>query len=182
MRRPNVHKLLGISNRIGLSDLIRGKMTLHEVTQISKNLRNLHVITSGSLPPNPSDLITSKKMAAIIETLRERYDMILIDTPPAIVSDAQVLSTKSDGVIFVLRPGKSRTIAVKTPLEEFYRVGAKVIGVVMNRIPRNRGYYYGGYEYYGPKPNTKEKYYRSDSKDEGSGQSDQMDSQGSVGF
>ncbi|MDY6845973.1 MAG: hypothetical protein SVP52_02425, partial [Chloroflexota bacterium] len=66
--------------------------------------------------------------------------------PPAIVSDARILSTKSDGVIFVVRPGKTRAIAVKTALEEFYRVGANVIGVVMNRIPRNRGYYYGGYD------------------------------------
>jgi capsular exopolysaccharide synthesis family protein len=150
-------------------------MTLQEVTQISKDLRNLHVITSGSLPPNPSDLIASKKMGSIIESLRERYDMILIDTPPAIVSDAQVLSTKSDGVIFVIRPGKTRAIVAKTPLEEFIRVGADVIGVVLNRIPRNRGYYYGGYDYYEPKPHIDEKYYRSGYKDGQSGGSEGMD-------
>ncbi len=174
MRRPNVHKRLGISNRVGLSDLIRGRMSLKDVTQISKDIQNLHVITSGSIPPNPSDLVTSQKMASIIETLRTQYDMIVIDTPPAIVSDAQILSTKSDGVIFVIRPGKTRTIAVKTPLDEFYRVGAKVIGVVLNRIPRNRGYYYGGYDYYAPKAHISEKYYRSGYKDELTDQSEEI--------
>jgi len=181
MRRPNVHKRLGISNRVGLSDLIRGRMSLHEVTQLSKEIKNLHVITSGSLPPNPSDLVTSQKMASIIEILRTRYDMVVIDTPPAIVSDAQILSTKSDGVIFVIRPGKTRTIAVKTPLEEFTRVGANVIGVVMNRIPRNRGYYYGGYDYYAPKAHINEKYYRSGYKDEQPNLSEDVDSRGVIG-
>lgn len=181
LRRPNVHQQLGISNRVGLSDLIRGRMSFHEVTQISKDLRNLHVITSGSLPPNPADLIASRKMATIIETLRTKYDMIVIDTPPAIVSDSQILSTKSDGVIFVIRPGKTRAISVKTPLEEFYRVGANMIGVVMNRIPRNRSYYYGGYDYYAPKAHIDEKYYRSGYKDEQPINSEDADSQGIAG-
>lgn len=178
MRRPNVHQRLGISNRVGLSDLIRGRMSLNEVIQFSKDIKNLHVITSGSLPPNPADLITSQKMTLIIETLRTRYDKIIIDTPPAIVSDAQILSTKSDGVIYVIRPGKTRTIAVKTTLEEFYRVGAKVIGVVMNRIPRNRSYYYGGYDYYAPKAHISDKYYRTGYKDEQAGKTEEVDSRG----
>jgi len=178
MRRPNLHKRLGITNRVGLSDLIRGRMSLNEVVQFSKDIKNLHVVTSGSLPPNPADLISSQKMATIIQTLRARYDMVVIDTPPAIVSDAQILSTKSDGVIYVIRPGKTRTIAVKTPLEEFYRVGAKVIGVVMNRIPRNRGYYYGGYDYYAPKAAKSEKYYQSGYKDEQTGANEEVESRG----
>lgn len=178
MRRPNLHKRLGITNRVGLSDLIRGRMSLNEVVQFSKDIKNLHVVTSGSLPPNPADLISSQKMATIIQTLRARYDMVVIDTPPAIVSDAQILSTKSDGVIYVIRPGKTRTIAVKTPLEEFYRVGAKVIGVVMNRIPRNRGYYYGGYDYYAPKAAKSEKYYQSGYEDEQTGANEEVESRG----
>ena len=181
MRRPNVHKKLGISNRVGLSDLIRGKLSLQEVTQISKQLKNLHVITSGSLPPNPSELIASRRMALIIEALRKRYDMVLIDTPPAIVSDSQVLSTKSDGVLFVIRPGKTRAITVKTPLEEFSRIEANVIGVVMNRIPRNRSYYYGGYDYYEPKPHIDEKYYRSGYKDNQPNQPEDLNSTGTAG-
>jgi polysaccharide biosynthesis transport protein len=150
MRRPNVHNHLNISNRIGLSHLIRSRSTLEEVIQVSKEVPNLSVITSGSLPPNPSELLASERMKSILAELRAQFDMIIIDTPPALVTDAQILATKSDGVIYVLRPGKTRIIAAQTPLEEFERIGANMIGVVMNRIPRNREYYYGGYDYYAP--------------------------------
>ena len=88
-------------------------------------------------------------MLSILEDLRAKFDMIVIDTPPAIVTDAQILASKTDGVIYVIRPGKTRSLVARTPLEEFERLGANVIGVVMNRIPHNRGYY-GGFEYYSP--------------------------------
>jgi polysaccharide biosynthesis transport protein len=150
MRRPNVHNHLSISNRIGLSHLIRSRSTLEEVIQVSTEVPNLSVITSGSLPPNPAELLASEKMKSILAELKSQFDTIIIDTPPALVTDAQILATKADGVIYVLRPGKTRVIAAQTPLEEFDRIGANMIGVVMNRIPRNREYYYGGYDYYAP--------------------------------
>jgi polysaccharide biosynthesis transport protein len=150
MRRPNVHNHLNISNRIGLSHLIRSRSTLEEVIQVSTEVPNLSVITSGSLPPNPAELLASEKMKSILAELKSQFDMIIIDTPPALVTDAQILATRADGVIYVLRPGKTRVIAAQTPLEEFERIGANMIGVVMNRIPRNREYYYGGYDYYAP--------------------------------
>jgi capsular exopolysaccharide synthesis family protein len=148
-----------------LSDLIRGKLTAQEVTQVSESIENLSVITSGSLPPNPAELLASHRMTEIIQELSSQYDMIVIDTPPAIVSDAQILASKADGVIYVLRPGKTRRLAVLTPIEEFNRVGANIIGVVLNRIPRNRDYYYGGFDYYAPSAHVSEKYYRSGDKD-----------------
>ncbi len=77
-------------------------------------------------------------MSKIIKQLLDNYDLIFIDTPPAIVTDAQILSNKMDGVLFVIKPGKTRAITALTPLEEFQRVGAKMIGVIMNQIPRNR--------------------------------------------
>lgn len=165
LRRPNIHNQLSISNRVGLSDLIRGKLTAQEVTQVSESIENLSVITSGSLPPNPAELLASHRMTEIIQELSSQYDMIVIDTPPAIVSDAQILASKADGVIYVLRPGKTRRLAVLTPIEEFNRVGANIIGVVLNRIPRNRDYYYGGFDYYAPSAHVSEKYYRSGDKD-----------------
>jgi len=165
LRRPNIHNQLSISNRIGLSDLIRGKLTFQEATQVSESIENLSVITSGSLPPNPAELLASKRMTEIIQELSSQYDMIIIDTPPAIVSDAQILASKADGVIYVVRPGKTRRLAVQTPIEEFERVGANIIGVVLNRIPRNRDYYYGGFDYYAPSAYVSEKYYRSGDKD-----------------
>ena len=161
LRRPNIHMNLGISNRIGLSDLILGRMAMEEVIQQSKEDKNLHVITSGSLPPNPAELLASEKMNKIIKKFRSQYDMILIDTPPAIVTDAQILASIADGVIYVIRPGKTRSVTARTPLEEFERVDANMIGVVMNRIPRNRSYYYGGFDYYAPNASISDKYYRS---------------------
>jgi len=161
LRRPRIHNLVGISNRTGLSDLLRGRLTISEVIQKSKNIENLSMVTSGSLPPNPAELIASKKMTQIIDELQQHCDILVIDTPPAIVTDSQLLASQADGVIYIIRPGKTRLIAAKTPLEEFARVDAKIIGVVMNRIPRNRDYYYGGYNYYAPNAQFSEKYYRS---------------------
>jgi Mrp family chromosome partitioning ATPase len=77
-------------------------------------------------------------------------DMVVIDTPPSMVADAQVLAGKVDAVLFVVQPGVTHTEAARTSLEIFRRAGARVVGVVLNRIPRNRGYYYGGYKYYSP--------------------------------
>jgi succinoglycan biosynthesis transport protein ExoP len=165
LRRPNVHNLMGISNRAGLSDLLRGKLKMEDIIQTSPVNKNMHVITSGSLPPNPAELIASNRMEAILEELRSQFEVIVIDTPPAIVTDAQLLGSRADGVIYVLRPGKTRSVAAKTPFEEFQRVGANIIGVVMNRIPKNRGYYYGGYDYYAPGTMINEKYYRYEERD-----------------
>ncbi|MEA3325751.1 MAG: polysaccharide biosynthesis tyrosine autokinase [Chloroflexota bacterium] len=165
LRRPNIHNLFGISNRTGLSDLLRGRLTIPEIIQKFENLENLSVITSGSLPPNPAELIASKKMSHIIQNLQKQFEFIVIDTPPAIVTDSQLLASLADGVIYIVRPGKTRVVAAKTPLAEFERVGANLIGVVMNRIPRNRAYYYGGYDYYAPNGHSSEKYYRFDDQD-----------------
>jgi capsular exopolysaccharide synthesis family protein len=161
MRRPNVHNKFDLSNRVGLSDLIRGRLNLSEVIQESDQFANLKVITSGSLPPNPAELLASNRMTQIIEELKSQFDMIVVDTPPAIVTDAQILATKSDGVIYILKAGKTRNVIAKTPLEEFERVGTKTIWVVMNKIPRNRDYYYGGFYYYSPNSHSKDTHYRS---------------------
>jgi capsular exopolysaccharide synthesis family protein len=166
LRRPNVHNKLGVNNRYGLSDLIMGRMDITEVIQVSDRIPNLSVITSGSLPPNPSELLASERMAKILKKLKAEFDIIVIDTPPAIVTDSKILGTLIDGVIYVIRPGKTRTVAAQMPLEEFQRVGANIIGVVMNQIPQNREYYYGGYYYYSASKDSNGKYYHYDSKDE----------------
>jgi len=176
LRRPNVHNLLGISNRVGLSDLLRGKLEMSDVIQESPMNKNLSVITSGSLPPNPAELIASNRMNVILDMLKSQFEIIVVDTPPAIVTDAQLLGSKADGVIYVLRPGKTRSVAAKTPFEEFYRVGANIIGVVMNRIPKNRGYYYGGYDYYAPGTTINEKYYRHEDNASNDSELSELDS------
>ena len=150
MRRPKVHVQVNTPNRMGLTDLIAGKLSINEVLKPIETTDNLSIITCGTIPPNPAELLGSERMTEILKDLRERFDFIIIDTPPMIVSDAQILSTKVDGLIFVIIPGQTKIIAAKRPLEELERIGARVLGVVANKIPKNRDYYYGGYNYYSP--------------------------------
>jgi len=150
LRRPSIHRQFGIPNRVGLSDLVRGRMDILKVTQTLEGIKRLSVIPSGSLPPDPAELLGSSKMTTIIEELKKNFDIVVIDSPPMLVSDAQILSSRIDGIIFVIRPGKTHTGAAISPLDELKRIEAKVLGVVLNRIPRNRSYFYGGYRYYSP--------------------------------
>jgi len=165
MRRPNVHGQFNLHNRIGLSDLIRGKLTLSDVVRSLPEVKNLDIITSGNLPPNPAELLASQRMQTLLDELKSIYDVIVLDSPPLIVSDSQILSTRVEGVIYVLVPGNTHAEAARRPLEELQRIKAHLLGVVMNRIPRNRGYYYGGYDYYSPY-GSRDKYHHMYSTEE----------------
>jgi len=155
MRRPHVHRFLGLSNREGLSNLFRTQARPQTVGRVKENLPNLMVITSGSLPPNPAELLGSDMMGRILDTLQAENSIVVIDTPPSLVADAQVLAAKVDAVLLVVQPGATHTEAARSSLETFKRAGARVVGVVLNRIPRNRSYYYGGYKYYSPYSDNK---------------------------
>ena len=147
MRRPKVHRFLGISNRAGLSDVFLNSRTIQAIERPWKDTK-LSVITSGSLPPNPSELLASDKMFRFIENLKQEKDISIIDSPPFVVSDASVLASKVDGVILVVQPGKTHADSIRACVEQMSRVEARLLGIVFNRIPRNRGYYYGGYQHY----------------------------------
>jgi len=150
LRRPRVHKLLNVPNRIGLSDLFRDQLDLRSVRSSWNGNKELSVITSGSLPPNPAELLGSDRMKSILDKLIKAVDVVIIDSSPTLVSDAQVMATKVDGILLVIQPGHTHAEAAQTTLEQFKRAGGRVLGVVFNRIPRNRNYYYGGYRYYSP--------------------------------
>ena len=165
MRRPCVHRLLGLPNRDGLSNLFRSQEGVYSVSRTKLELPNLTVITSGSLPPNPAELLGSDRMSQILNELRGLVDVIVIDTPPSLVADAQILSGKVDGVLLVIQPGVTHAETARASLEIFKRAGARIIGSVLNRIPRNRDYYYGGYKYYSPY-NGKKGYYTTTSEPE----------------
>lgn len=153
MRRPKVHIQFNKSNRRGLSDVVTGKLHIDDVVKAYDQVENLSIITCGTIPPNPSELLGSERMSQTLKDLEERFDLVIIDTPPMIVSDAQILSGKVDGVIFVVIPGQTRAIAALRPIEELNRIGSRVLGVVANKIPKSRDYYYGGYNYYSPYSN-----------------------------
>lgn len=150
LRRPSIHKQFGISNRLGLSDLIRSQLDLPSVIQTTASSSNLSIITSGSLPPNPAEFLASERFNSILQNLSSQFDMVVMDTPPMVVADVQILSSRVDGILFVIQPGVSHTGVVRTAMEDLSRINARVLGVVLNRIPRNRAQYYGGYRYYSP--------------------------------
>jgi succinoglycan biosynthesis transport protein ExoP len=147
MRRPRIHNKFNILNRIGLSDLfVRTSHDLFDGVIQTCEVPMLSIITSGRLPPNPSELLISKKMTQIFENLSQDYDLTLIDTPPLlIVTDSAALSTKTDGVLIVIKPGTTKLSDLEQSLEQLRKVGARVLGVVINEVdPHNRkyGYYY----------------------------------------
>jgi len=152
LRRPRIHRFLGIQNRVGLTDLFRDTLALDEVTHqwSEANSKTISVITSGNLPPNPAELLGSQKMASILTEISSRVDVVIIDSPPSVVSDAQILAAKVDCVLLVVQPGKTHAGAARATREQMDRAGARMVGAVFNRIPRNHGYYYGGYRYYSP--------------------------------
>lgn len=148
LRRPHVHKYFNLSNRMGLSDVFLHNRTYQAVARPWKDNGQLMIVTSGSLPPNPAELLTSDRMMQFINAAIEQSDIVVLDSPPFLVSDASVLAARVDGVILVVQPGHTHTDAIKVMIDQLQRVGAKTLGLVFNRIPKNRSYYYGGYRHY----------------------------------
>ncbi|MFO7664001.1 MAG: polysaccharide biosynthesis tyrosine autokinase [Chloroflexota bacterium] len=146
LRRPRVHHALGMSNHIGLSDVFRSQMDIRDVARYSR-VKDLAVITSGNLPPNPTELLGSVRMTQILSRLVESASVVIIDSPPFVVSDSTVLSAKVDGVLLVIQPGKTHAEAARAMLTQLNRAGAHVVGVVLNRVPRKSANYYGYYRY-----------------------------------
>lgn len=147
-RKPKVHKLLSISNQIGLSNLLIEEVSMDGAITHS-GIENLDILSSGTRPPNPSELLVSEKMQNFIECLKDKYDYIILDTPPVImVTDAQILSKYADGCILVVASGEIDREAVAKAKEQLEKVNAKILGVVLNKLETNRRGYYG-YYYYG---------------------------------
>jgi succinoglycan biosynthesis transport protein ExoP len=147
LRRPNVHNYYGMPNNFGLSDVFRGEFSLEEITK-NWSGGSVSVVTAGTPPPNPSELLGSKKMKEILESLEARFDLVIIDGPPFVVADAPLLASKVNGVLLIIRLGYTRKPAVKAMLDQIDRAGAKIIGVALNRIPVNNIGYYTGNPYY----------------------------------
>ena len=152
MRRPEIHNLFGATRDRGMSNILVGVDNIGEIIQ-STEIPNLDVITSGPIPPNPSEMLGSKRMESLLVALRKKYDHILIDSPPVTaVTDALVLSKSADGVIMVIRTGDMARQIVKNGIGQFNNVGAHIIGAVLNGIDLSSSkysyYYYQYYRYY----------------------------------
>ncbi|RKP53838.1 polysaccharide biosynthesis tyrosine autokinase [Cohnella endophytica] len=149
MRKPTQHHIFGKSNRIGLTTALFQQKELSDVVQMT-NTDNLWFIPAGPTPPNPSELLSSRRMAALLEATKKTYDVIVIDTPPILfVTDAQIVAAQSDGVVLVVDSGKVKKDIAAKAKASLDHVKAKLIGVVLNNVNRKHSdsYYY----YYGEK-------------------------------
>ncbi|MDY3207546.1 CpsD/CapB family tyrosine-protein kinase [Clostridium baratii] len=145
LRRPSLHKKFRISNNKGLSDAIINKDKLNDCIQ--KRTEYLDILTAGKIPPNPSEMLGSQAMSSLLDELSNIYDVIILDSPPVLaVTDAQILSTKVDGTILVVRGEKTKkdsAIAAKGVLN---KVNANILGTVLNGGNKNKDNYYYHYE------------------------------------
>ena len=150
MRKPTVFRTFDLHNTVGLSTLITSRTAkVSEVVQYVENA-DLDVISSGPIPPNPSELLNSNRMNEVIKELESIYDLVLFDMPPVVsVTDAQIMATKTDGAVFVVRRGIPHVDDIKHAKKLLDMVQANVLGVVFNGAEKksDRSYSYYGYGY-----------------------------------
>ena len=149
LRRPRVHKIFNLSRDVGISNILAGSMDASELV-IKTEIENLSVIPSGPVPPNPSELLGSQRMRKLVEVLRQHYDRVIIDSSPiTAVTDASVLCDVVDGVVVVVRSGRTVRDVVKHALDSLHVVKAKILGAALNGVNIGKeGYYYYQYNYY----------------------------------
>jgi polysaccharide biosynthesis transport protein len=150
LRRPSIHKTLGMGPRSGLSNVLTGSATLEQAITRSSILPNLSVLPAGTPPPNPAELLASTNMRDVLDQLRGQYDHIVVDTPPTLsVTDAVVLSPRADAIVLVIRSGQTTKQALRRSRDILTQVNAKVSGVLLNAVDLSSPDYYYYYEYQG---------------------------------
>ena len=151
LRRPTLHRLMGIESEIGLTNLLTRRCEIDEAIVTKTRISGLHVLPCGPVPPNPSEMLGSNMMKELMEELLEIYDMILFDTPPVLaVTDALVLSKFCDGMLLVLRSQQTEKKDLLKAKELLDRSNANIIGVIMNDASLNQVTYNS---YYGKSAN-----------------------------
>ncbi|WP_203641084.1 CpsD/CapB family tyrosine-protein kinase [Levilactobacillus andaensis] len=149
LRRPTVHRTFDSSNRNGLTTYLSGNIDLESVIQQTM-VQNLSVITSGPVPPNPSELLGSERMSTLLAELIEKFDLVIVDAPPVnTVTDAQLLATRVDGTVLVVPQGIADKNGVRRAKQLLETVHANILGAVMNRVTASKSTGYYGGNYYG---------------------------------
>ncbi len=150
LRRPSIHKTLGLGPKTGLSNVLTGNATLQQAVTRSAILPTLFILSAGTPPPNPAELLASANMKDMLAQLREQYDHIIIDTPPTLsVTDAVVMSPGADAVVLVIRSGQTTKQALRRSRDILLQVNAHVAGVLLNAVDLSSPDYYYYYEYQG---------------------------------
>lgn len=148
LRRPRVTRYLGLISGAGLSNVLAGNARYDELTQPYEDGR-LTVLAAGPMPPNPSEMLGSRQMRALLADIRQDNDYVIIDAPPLLpVTDAAVLSVAADGAIIVARHGVTTRAQLHQAAGNLHRIEAKLLGVMLNRVPAKAAEGYGyGYSY-----------------------------------
>ena len=147
LRNPSVHKMFNVSNISGLTDVLTGQKDIDKCIEKTK-VKNLDILKAGKIPPNPSEILQSKKMRNFMEVIKEYYDYIFIDSPPVgIVADASILAQYADGTILLVAANEADIEAVKVAKERLEGVNANILGAILNKFEVDSSSY-GYYNYY----------------------------------
>ena len=147
LRNPSISKMFDTSNTQGLMDILLGKKNIQDCVKKTKQ-ENLYILTGGTIPPNPAEVLSSKKMSEFIESIKDEYDYIFIDSPPVgVVSDASIISAYSDGVIFVVGANEVDSNLAKIAKERLDSVKANIVGVILNKFKTDTNSEYYNYYY-----------------------------------
>jgi len=146
-RRPNVHKITGVPNDVGIVDVLRGTAELADAIQ-EVSVEELNVLPCGRLPRNPSELLTRPEYESLLELLRDKFDYVVVDSPPVlVVTDACSVAPRTDAVIVCMRLGRHTRDFGRRALGQLRDVGANVVGMVINGVEESDAYGYGSYNY-----------------------------------
>ncbi|MDV3425925.1 MAG: CpsD/CapB family tyrosine-protein kinase [Bacillota bacterium] len=148
LRKPRIHKIFKISNRIGFTNMMADDMKLSEAAFVFSD--TLQVLTAGIIPPNPSEILSSNKMKTFLQAASMVYERIIIDSPPInAVTDAQILGSVADGTVLVVSSDITNIEGAVRAKELLLKVKANILGVILRRVNVSRGKYgYGSYYYY----------------------------------
>ena len=147
-RKPSVFSYIKPKHFMGLTNIIVQDIDYRDVLQVDDDLKNLDIIISGPIPPNPCEILGSAKMRNFMKELDQEYDMIILDSPPVgLFTDAAVLSTMVSGVILVCASGETKREDIGKSIDSLNKVGANLIGVVMNKVKHKKSSSYNSYYY-----------------------------------
>lgn len=147
MRNPSLHKLFSLSSRNGLSEILAG--LTDNITVTKTDIENLSVLTSGKIPPNPTELLSSPRMDKLLDFVKEHYDCVFIDTPPInIVTDATVFAQKATGYILIVKTDTTNVPELKTSVTTLQTINANILGFIINDTNSEKKKYYSYYRKY----------------------------------
>lgn len=135
LRRPSLHTVFGLGNEAGLTTMMRDESSMASPPLQETGIEGLWVLTSGPLPPNPADVMGSRRMEEVIGVLANEADQIFFDTPPVVaVTDAALLATKVDGVLLVISAGHTRREQARTAVQRLEQINARLVGTVLTNV------------------------------------------------